>query len=97
MKRTCSVLSFLVLVPLATATLTGPGARAETPPSGSEPIEPLPPAPPPAAPAVPTDVAEAPATAKKTSSGLASKVLVKAKGGAGAHPGPHDRGCDKGR
>ncbi len=91
MKRTCSVLSFLVLVPLATATLTGPGARAETPPSGSEPIEPLPPAPPPAAPAVPTDVAEAPATAKKTSSGLASKVLVKAKGGAGAHPGPHDR------
>jgi peptidylprolyl isomerase len=53
------------------------------------PIEPLPPAPPPEAPAAPKDVAAAPADAKKTASGLASKVLLKGKGGA--HPGPHDR------
>ncbi len=55
----------------------------------AEPIQPLPTAPPPAAPAAPPDVAAAPADAKKTASGLASKVLVKGKGGA--HPGPHDR------
>jgi peptidylprolyl isomerase len=53
------------------------------------PIEPLPPAPPPEPPAAPADVAAAPADAKKTASGLASKLLFKGKGGA--HPGPHDR------
>jgi peptidylprolyl isomerase len=60
---------------------------AESP--ASEPIEPLPPAPPPAAPAVPSDVAEIPANAKKTPSGLASRVLVKGKGAS--HPGPYDQ------
>jgi peptidylprolyl isomerase len=53
------------------------------------PIEPLPAAPPPAAPAAPADVAAPPASAKKTASGLASKVLFKGKGNA--HPGPHDK------
>ena len=53
------------------------------------PIEPLPSAPPPAAPSAPADVAAPPATAKKTASGLASKVLFKGKGSA--HPGPHDK------
>ncbi|HVZ88418.1 MAG TPA: peptidylprolyl isomerase, partial [Polyangia bacterium] len=55
----------------------------------AEPIEPLPAAPPPAPPAAPADVAAPPADAKKTASGLASKVLFKGKGSA--HPGPHDR------
>jgi FKBP-type peptidyl-prolyl cis-trans isomerase len=55
----------------------------------AEPIEPLPAAPPPAAPSAPADVAAPPADAKKTASGLASKVLFKGKGGG--HPGPHDR------
>ena len=65
----------------------GRSLAAETP-SAAEPIEPLPPAPPPAAPAVPGDVGEVPATAKKTPSGLASRVLVKGKGTV--HPGPFD-------
>jgi FKBP-type peptidyl-prolyl cis-trans isomerase len=55
----------------------------------AQPIEPLPPAPPPQAPAAPPDVAKPPADAKKTDSGLASKVLVKGTGTT--HPGPHDR------
>ena len=55
----------------------------------AQPIEPLPPAPPPEAPAAPPDVAKPPADAKKTASGLVSKVLVKGTGTA--HPGPHDR------
>jgi len=55
----------------------------------AEPIEPLPAAPPPAPPSAPADVAAPPADAKKTASGLASKVLFKGKGSA--HPGPHDR------
>jgi peptidylprolyl isomerase len=55
----------------------------------AQPIEPLPPAPPPKAPDAPPDVAAPPADAKKTASGLASKVLVKGTGTA--HPGPHDR------
>ncbi|HXU60107.1 MAG TPA: FKBP-type peptidyl-prolyl cis-trans isomerase [Polyangia bacterium] len=55
------------------------------------PIDPLPTAPPPAAPAAPpaSELAAPPADAKKTASGLASKVLGKGKGGG--HPGPHDR------
>jgi FKBP-type peptidyl-prolyl cis-trans isomerase len=58
-------------------------------PLPAAPIEPLPAAAPPAAPAAPPDVAAPPADAKKTASGLASKLLVKGKGSA--HPGPHDR------
>ncbi|HEY4394489.1 MAG TPA: FKBP-type peptidyl-prolyl cis-trans isomerase [Polyangia bacterium] len=88
MKSNRALSSTLIALSLV-AVLASRPAAAETPPSGSEPIEPLPPAPPPAAPDVPTDVAEIPATAKKTSSGLASRVLVKGKGGG--HPGPHDR------
>ena len=57
--------------------------------SAAEPIEPLPPAAPPTPPAAPADVAAAPADAKTTASGLASKVLFKGKGSA--HPGPRDR------
>ncbi|HXJ22016.1 MAG TPA: FKBP-type peptidyl-prolyl cis-trans isomerase [Polyangia bacterium] len=53
------------------------------------PIDPLPAAAPPSAPAAPPDVAAPPADAKKTASGLASKVLYKGKGKD--HPGPHDR------
>jgi len=55
----------------------------------ADPIEPLPSAPAPTPPAAPGDVAAAPADAKKTESGLASKIVFKGKGGA--HPGPHDR------
>lgn len=78
MRRLC-----LVLCAAAAAGLPAAGRLR------AEPIQPLPAAPPPAAPAAPPDVAGAPADAKKTASGLASKVLVKGKGGA--HPGPHDR------
>lgn len=53
------------------------------------PIEPLPSAPKPSAPAAPSDVAEAPATAEQSSSGLAWRVLRKGKGTE--HPGPHDK------
>ncbi len=73
-------LSLLVLGALFLA----PGSRLH-----AAPIDPLPSAPPPAAPAAPPDVAAPPADAKKTESGLASKVLVKGKGST--HPGPHDR------
>jgi peptidylprolyl isomerase len=43
----------------------------------------------PAPPAAPRDVAEAPPDATKTASGLAWKILSKAR--APAHPGPHDK------
>jgi len=56
----------------------------------AQPIEPLgaarPEAPPP-----PRDVAEAPAGAQKSASGLAWRVLEKGPGTAQAHPGPHDK------
>jgi FKBP-type peptidyl-prolyl cis-trans isomerase len=55
----------------------------------ADPIELLPPAPPPEAPSAPADVAAAPAGAKKTASGLSSRILRKGKGGD--HPGPSDR------
>jgi peptidylprolyl isomerase len=64
------------------------GASVSVPVSAG-PIEPLPAAAPPAAPSAPADVAAPPASAKKTASGLASKVLFKGKGTA--HPGPHDK------
>ena len=80
---------------LALVTLMVATARAETPktatppPPESSPIEPLPAAPRPTAPRAPADVAEAPADATKTPSGLVSKVLRKGLGGP--HPGPHDK------
>ena len=79
MKRLRWSILFVALLVVAFA-----GARVS-----AAPIEPLPPAPPPAAPAAPADVAAPPASAKKTASGLASKVLFKGKGSA--HPGPHDK------
>ena len=63
-------------------------ARAN-PSAAFEPIEPLPPAPAPRAPKAPADVADPPAEAIKTASGLATKVIVKGKGAG--HPGPYDR------
>ncbi len=63
-------------------------ARAK-PSAAFEPIEPLPPAPAPRAPNAPADVAEPPTEAIKTASGLATKIIVKGKGGG--HPGPYDR------
>ncbi|MEP6654869.1 MAG: FKBP-type peptidyl-prolyl cis-trans isomerase [Myxococcales bacterium] len=63
--------------------------RPSAPALTFEPIEPLPSTPRPRAPAAPAEIAEAPADANMTSSGLASKILAKGKGGA--HPGPHDR------
>jgi len=68
--------------------------KPATPPPAAKPAEPPPPPPPPppAAPAglqAPPDVAAAPADAKKTSSGLASKVVTPGQGSD--HPGPRDR------
>jgi peptidylprolyl isomerase len=63
------------------ALSTGPIAAAQ-------PIEPLG-STRPAAPAAPADVAAAPADATKTESGLAFKILAKAR--ATARPGPHDK------
>jgi peptidylprolyl isomerase len=57
-------------------------------PAGSQPIQPLGRARP-VAPTAPTDVAEPPAQAAKTASGLASKVLWKGKGTT--PPGAHDK------
>jgi peptidylprolyl isomerase len=56
--------------------------------AAAQPIEPLRSARP-AAPAAPADLAAAPATATKTGSGLAWKLLSKAQ--EGARPGPHDK------
>jgi FKBP-type peptidyl-prolyl cis-trans isomerase len=72
--------SFAVTIGFA-ALLVGPVAL-------SQPIEPLGSARP-VAPAAPADVAEAPPQATKTPSGLAWKVLSKAKGTT--HPGAHDK------
>jgi FKBP-type peptidyl-prolyl cis-trans isomerase len=86
-------LELIVVVLPFFAALGSSNVSAETrppsPPPEVTPIEPLPPAPRPTAPAAPPDVAAAPEDAKRTSSGLASKVLSKGKGGA--HPGPYDR------
>ena len=68
-----------------------PAVVAATPPPPAD-VKPPETAPPPAEPSglgAPSDVAAAPADAVKTASGLASKVLVKAKGKD--HPGAHDR------
>ena len=74
--------SVLVVTTVFAALLAGPMAA-------SQPIEPLPRVRP-VAPPAPPDVAEAPAQATKTPSGLAWKLLSKAPGAA-ARPGPHDK------
>ena len=56
--------------------------------STAQPVEPLQNVVP-AAPSAPPDVAEPPAAATKTGSGLAFRVLSKGQGSA--HPGPHDK------
>jgi FKBP-type peptidyl-prolyl cis-trans isomerase len=71
----------LVPTSLLAGLLLGPAAL-------SQPIEPLG-STRPAAPAAPADVGQAPADATKTPSGLAWKVLSKAK--ATGRPGPHDK------
>jgi peptidylprolyl isomerase len=71
----------LRLTTILAALLTAPIAAAQ-------PIEPLGRTRP-TAPAAPTDVAEAPADATKTASGLAWKVLTKPRGTT--HPGPNDK------
>jgi peptidylprolyl isomerase len=63
-------------------------AVSAAPLAAAQPIEPLLPARP-VAPPAPRDVAEAPAQAAKSASGLAWKVLSKGQGSA--HPGPHDK------
>lgn len=85
--------SLVTGVALAFLLLVGAAVRADprpsVPPVTFEPIQPLPSAPRPRAPAAPAEVAEAPADALVTPSGLASKILAKGKGGG--HPGPRDR------
>lgn len=76
-----------ILLAAALSMALGPIVSSRS--ASGAPIELLPPPPPPPAPAAPADVAAPPADAKKTASGLASKVLLKGKGGA--RPGPHDR------
>jgi FKBP-type peptidyl-prolyl cis-trans isomerase len=85
-----------ILLPTLGLVLTFPSTGsavddAKAPPSPPEvtAIEPLPAAPRPTAPRAPADVAEAPADATKTASGLAWKILR--KGSGGVHPGPHDK------
>jgi len=72
-------------VSAATALLA---VLSTAPMAASQPIEPLQNARP-VAPPAPPDVAEAPARATKTASGLGSRVLSKGQGTA--HPGPHDK------
>jgi FKBP-type peptidyl-prolyl cis-trans isomerase len=71
-----------------------PAAPAAAAPAQPPPPPPPPPPAPPPEPAgipAPPDVAAAPADAQKSATGLASKVLVKAKGTGSGHPGPRDR------
>jgi FKBP-type peptidyl-prolyl cis-trans isomerase len=93
MRRFPRSLPITAALALALVSLARPNAQAQSPRAAPlatfEPIEPLPSAPPPRPPKAPADVAEAPADAIRTASGLASKVLVKRKGGD--HPGPYDR------
>jgi peptidylprolyl isomerase len=82
------MLSHRAFAVIATTATTLAAALLIGPQAASQPIEPLGsarPAPPPA----PPDVAEAPAEAVKTASGLAWKLL--AKGHGAAHPGAHDK------
>ena len=93
MKVSLGSISITAAVAVAVIMLARAQAQADPRPfapiAAFEPIEPLPSAPPPRAPRAPKDVAEAPAEATVTASGLASKVIVKGKGGG--HPGPYDR------
>ena len=77
-----SRLTTLVVTALCAALLL------TSPIAASQPIEPLQSARP-VAPPAPPDVAEAPAQAQKTASGLAWKLL--SKGDGTTHPGPHDK------
>src|SRR6185295_15917015 len=74
--------------PTVFAVTTGLAALLVGAVAASQPIEPLGRARP-VAPEAPSDVAEAPPQATRTPSGLAWKVLSKAKGTT--HPGPHDK------
>ena len=91
--RRSSFSTFLSTLGLLTFPSTGFAAddtkAAPTPAPEVSAIEPLPAAPRPVAPRAPADVAEAPADATKTATGLAWKILR--RGTAGAHPGPHDK------
>jgi FKBP-type peptidyl-prolyl cis-trans isomerase len=104
MKKLVACLVIAALPAVAACNKTSEEKPAAPPPPSSRPVEtppPTPPAPPtrppppPPAPAVPpgleppSDVAAAPATAKKTASGIASKVITPAKGSE--HPGPRDK------
>jgi FKBP-type peptidyl-prolyl cis-trans isomerase len=73
---------------LALPVTTLLAALLAAPMAASQPVEPFPRVRP-VAPPAPPDVAEAPAQAAKTPSGLAWKLLSKAQGTA--HPGPHDK------
>jgi peptidylprolyl isomerase len=75
-----------LLTPVAVMTLLA--ALLAGPAAVSQPIEPLGHTRP-SAPPAPADVAEAPAEATKTASGLAWKILSKGRGTT--HPGPHDK------
>jgi len=79
----------LLLTFTATVSAADDGKAAPPPAPEVTAIEPLPAAPRPTAPRAPADVAEAPADATRTDSGLAWKILR--KGSGGAHPGPHDK------
>lgn len=76
--------------PLLTMGVVSIFARSSGAASDFAPIEPLPSAPLPVAPPAPADVAQAPADAPMTSSGLVAKILRPGKGAA-EHPGPYDR------
>ena len=76
-----------LLVMMGAAWILAPASVAAA--ADFTPIEPLPSAPQPVPPAAPSDVAEAPANAQKSSSGLVSKILRPGKGTE--HPGPDDR------
>ena len=75
--RPTAVIATVVLAALPIASIVA-----------AQPIEPLQSARP-VAPPAPADVAQAPAQATRTASGLAWKVLAKGEGTA--HPGPHDK------
>jgi len=89
--RACFPFAWLAVAVVAVApTIAGAEPRgAAPPPAELAPIEPLPSAPPPTAPRAPADLAEPPAGAARTDSGLTSRVLL--KGSGGEHPGAYDQ------
>ncbi|HEY8926332.1 MAG TPA: FKBP-type peptidyl-prolyl cis-trans isomerase [Polyangia bacterium] len=85
-----SLAALVVAITPAITPAVAAEPRAAAPPSTDlSPIEPLPSAPAPVAPRAPADVAEPPAAATRTDSGLASRVLL--KGAGGDHPGAYDQ------